>query len=75
MTSNKARMMQMTALLMFDNYRAGNGPGTSETSSNNPMMSNDTRMVQMVAPSSLLSDNDAVPTWSGTAIFQNVKMM
>ena len=39
------------------------------------MTSNDARMVQTIAPSSLLSDNDAVPTGSGTAMFQNVKTM
>ena len=29
----------------------------------------------MIVPSSLLSDNDAEPTGSGTAMFQNVKTM
>ena len=38
-------------------------------------MLNDAGMVQTIAPSSLLSDNDAVPTGSGTATFQNVKTM
>ena len=75
MTSNKARMMQMTALSMSDNYGAGNGPGTSGTLSNVPTTSNDARMVQTAAPSSLLSDNDAAPTGSGTAMFQNIKTM
>ena len=72
-TSNEARMMQTTASSTFDDYGAGNGPNTSGTSSNVPTMSNDARMVQTIAPSSLLSDNDAVPTGSGTATFQNVK--
>ena len=74
-TSNKARMMQTTASSTFDDYRAGNGPGTLRTSSNDPTTSNDARMVQIVAPSSLLSDNNAVPTGSGTATFQNIKTM
>ena len=65
--------MQMTALSTFDDYGAGNGPNTLGTSSNVPTMSNDTRMVQTIAPSSLLSDNNAVPTGSGTVTFQNVK--
>src|SRR5271154_3901365 len=56
-TSNEARTMQTTASSTFDDYGAGNGPNTSGTSSNVPMMSNDTRMAQTVAPSSLLSDN------------------
>ena len=72
--SNEARMMQTTASSTFDDYRAGNGPNTLGTSSNDPTMSNDARMVQAIAPSSLLSHNDAVPTGSGTAMFQNVKM-
>ena len=65
--SNEARMMQRIASSTFDDYGAGNGPNTSGTSSNNA------RMVQTIAPSSLLSDNDAVPTGSGTATFQNVE--
>ena len=72
-TSNEPRMMQTTALLMFDDYGAGNSPNTSGMSYSDPMTSNDARMVQSFAPSSLLSDNDAVPTGSGTAMFQNVK--
>ena len=75
MTSNKARTMQTTASSTFDDYGAGNGPNTSGMSSSDPMTSNDARMVQLFAPSSLLSDNDAVPTGSGTAMFQNVKTM
>ena len=71
--SNEARMMQTTALLTFNDYGAGNGLNTSGTSSSNPTTSNDARMVQMIAQSSLLSDNDAVPTGSDTAMFQNVK--
>ena len=73
-SSNKARAMQRTASSMFDDYRAGNGPGTSGASSSDPMRSNDARMVQMILPLSLLSDNDAVPTGSGAAMSQNVKM-
>ena len=73
--SNKARMMQTTALSTFDDYGAGNNPNTLGTSSNVPTMSNNARMVQTIAPSSLLSHNDAVPTGSGTATFQNVKTM
>ena len=65
--------MPMTASSMFDDYGAGNGPNTSGTSSNVPMTSNDARMVQTIAPSLLFSNNDAVPTGSGTATFQNVK--
>ena len=72
---NEARTMQTTALSTFDDYGAGNGPNTSGTSSNVPTMSNNARMVQTIAPLSLLSDNDAVPTGSGTATFQNVKTM
>ena len=74
-TSNEARTMQRTASSTFDDYGAGNGPNISGTSSSNPTTSNDARMVQTIAPSSLLSDNDTVPTESGTATFQNVKMM
>ena len=73
MTSNEARTMQTTASSTFDNYGAGNGPNTSGMSSNIPTTSNDARMVQTIAPSSLLSDNDAVPTGSGTAMFQNIE--
>ena len=58
---------------MFDDYRTGNGPGALGTSSGVPTTLNDAGMVQTIAPSSLLSDNDAVPTRSGTATFQNVK--
>ena len=72
-TSNEARTMQRTASSTFDDYGAGNGPNTSGMSSNVPTTSNDARMVQTIAPSSLLSDNNAVPTGSGTATFQNVK--
>ena len=72
-TSNEARTMQTTASSTFDNYGAGNGPNTSGMSSSDPMTSNDARIVQSFAPS-LLSDNDAVPTGSGTAMFQNVKI-
>ena len=43
--------------------------------SNVPTTSNNARMVQTIAPSSLLSDNNAVPTGSGTATFQNIKTM
>ena len=75
MTSNKARTMQTTASSTFDNYGAGNGPNTTGTLSNVPTMSNNARMVQTIAPLSLLSDNDAVPTGSGTATFQNIEMM
>ena len=53
MMSNKARMMQTTASSMFDDYRARNGPGTSGTLSSDPTTSNNARMVQMIAPSSL----------------------
>ena len=67
--------MQTIASSTFDDYGARNGPYTSGTSSNVPTTSNDARMVQTIAPSSLLSDNDAVPTGSGTATFQNVKTM
>ena len=73
-TPNDARAMQTTASSTFDDYGAGNGPNTSGTSSCDPTTSNDTRMVQTIAPSLLLSDNDAVPTGSGTATFQNVEM-
>ena len=57
-TSNKARTMQMTASLTFDDYGAGNGSGTSGMLSSDPMMSNEARMVQMITPSLLLSDNN-----------------
>ena len=60
---------------MFNDYRTGNGPGALGTSSGVPTMLNDARMVQTTAPSSLFSNNNAVPTGSGTAMFQNVKMM
>ena len=72
--SNKARMMQMTALLTFDDYGTGDGPNTLGILSSDLMTSNDTRMVQTIALLSVLSDNDAVPTGSSTATFQNVKM-
>ena len=75
MMSNEARMMQTAASSTFDNYGARNSPGPSGTSSNDPMTPNDTRIVQTVAPLLLLSDNDAVPTGSGTSMFQNVNMM
>ena len=58
---------------MFDDYRTGNSPGTLGTSSGVPTMLNDARMVHTIAPSSLFSKDDAVPTGSGTATFQNVK--
>ena len=54
-TSNEARMMQMAASSMFDDYRAENGPGSLRMSSSVPTTSNDTRMVQRIAPSSLFS--------------------
>ena len=60
---------------MFDDYRTGNGPGALGTSSGIPTMLNDTGMVQTTAPSSLFSNNNAVPTGSGTATFQNVETM
>ena len=58
---------------MFNDYRTGNGPGALGTSSGVPTTLNDAGMVQTIAPSSLLSDSDAVPTGSGTATFQDVK--
>ena len=58
---------------MFDDYRTGNGSGALGTSSGVPMMLHDTGMVQTIAPSSLFSKDDAVPTGSGTATFQNVE--
>ena len=64
-TSNNTRTVQRT--------RTGNGPGALGTSSGVPTTLNDAGMVQTIAPSSLLSDNNAVPTGSGTATFQNVK--
>ena len=67
--------MQTTASLTFNDYEARNGPGTSGMLSTDPTMLNDARMVQMIAPSLLLNDNNAVTTGSGTATFQNVKMM
>ena len=70
-----ARMMQTAALLTLDGYRARNSPDTSGTSSIDPTMSNDTRMVQTISLSSLLSDNNAVPTGSAAATFWNIKMM
>ena len=73
--SNEARTMQMTASSIFDDYVARNSPNTSGTLSSNTTTSNNARMVQMIAPSSLLSDNDAVPTGSGTTMSQNIKMM
>ena len=72
MMSNKHRTMQTTALLMFNDYGDGNSPNTSGTSSSDPTTSNNARMVQTIAP---LSDNNAVPTGSGTAMFQNIKTM
>ena len=65
----------MTASLTFDDYGARNSPNASGMSSSDPMTSNDARMVQTIAPSSLLSDNNAVSTGSDTATFQNVKTM
>ena len=58
---------------MFDDYRTGNGPGALGTSSGVPTTLNDAGMVQTIAPSSLFSKDDAVPTGSGTATFQNVE--
>ena len=59
-TSNEARTMQTAASLTFDDYRAENGPGSLRTSSSVPTMSNDTRMVQRIAPSSLFSDTSSM---------------
>ena len=58
---------------MFDGYRTGKGPGALGTSSGVPTTLNDAGMVQTIAPSSLFSNDDAVPTGSGTATLQNVK--